>query len=127
MRLRKEKSVAATNGSKRRRNHIYHDRKVFALRMSVELHRRLLAKCDRLQVPANTYITSLIQGALARANASTTTIPTLVRGEQRVNVSIRLSGNLHSALLSYCTQAKLSATSYVCGLIAKDLKHDLKG
>lgn len=122
MRSRKEKAVAAPNGSKRRRNRIYNDRQVFSVRMGIDLNRRLLARCDLMQVPANTYITGLIQKALARPAPSPVVDSRVVRGEPRVNVSIRLSGNLHSDLLSYCAQAKVSATSFVCGLIDKDLK-----
>ncbi|MFN7570472.1 MAG: hypothetical protein ACK5TK_03290 [Betaproteobacteria bacterium] len=122
MKSRKETTVAASNGSTRRRNQIYHGRKVFALRMSLDLNRRLLERCDRLQVPANTYITGLIQNALARAKPVATAGPPLVRGEPRVNVSIRLSGNMHRALLSQSAQSQVSATAFVCGLIAKDLK-----
>lgn len=58
--------TAEGGGSKRLRSHIYGDRRTVSLRMDPDLHQRMMALCDELATPANTYIGGLIEADLKR-------------------------------------------------------------
>ncbi|MES7472752.1 hypothetical protein U6K92_12530 [Cutibacterium acnes] len=53
-------------GSKRIRSHIYGERRTVSLRMEPDLHQRMMALCDELSLPANTYIIGLIEADLKK-------------------------------------------------------------
>lgn len=53
-------------GSKRRRTRNYGDRRTVSLRMDPELHERMMDLCDELKIPANTYISGLIENDLKK-------------------------------------------------------------
>ena len=57
---------ADEQSSRRRRARIYADRRTVSLRLSPELHQRLMELCDDLQTPANSYISALIEGDLKK-------------------------------------------------------------
>lgn len=50
----------------KRRARIYHERRIVSLRLAPELHKRMMALCDDLQTPANTYISALIKDDLKK-------------------------------------------------------------
>lgn len=52
----------------KRRAHIYAERRIVSLRLPPELHKRMMALCDDLQIPANTYISALIENNLKKRN-----------------------------------------------------------
>ena len=60
-----EKS-ADEQGAKRRRTRNYGDRRTVSLRMDPELHERMMDLCDDLKIPANTYISGLIETDLKK-------------------------------------------------------------
>ena len=51
-------------GTKRRRTRNYGDRRTVSLRMDPDLHERMMDLCDDLKIPANTYISGLIESDL---------------------------------------------------------------
>lgn len=53
-------------GSSRIRGKIYSDRVTVSLRLQQDLHARLMACCDELATPANSYIISLIEADLKK-------------------------------------------------------------
>lgn len=60
-----EKS-ADKQGTKRRRTRNYGDRRTVSLRMDPALHERMMDLCDDLKIPANTYISRLIETDLKK-------------------------------------------------------------
>lgn len=52
----------------KRRARIYAERRIVSLRMVPELHKRMIALCDDLQTPANTYLTGLVEADLKKRN-----------------------------------------------------------
>jgi predicted HicB family RNase H-like nuclease len=52
--------------SRRRRVRTYGDRRTLSLRIDPDLHERLIDLCDELRIPANTYISGLIDSDLKR-------------------------------------------------------------
>lgn len=60
-----EKS-ADEQGVKRRRTRNYGDRRTVSLRMDPDLHERMMDLCDDLKIPANTYISGLIENDLKK-------------------------------------------------------------
>lgn len=52
----------------KRRARIYAERRIVSLRLAPELHKRMMALCDDLQTPANTYISALIENDLTKRN-----------------------------------------------------------
>lgn len=117
-------SVAKGGGSSRNRTSIYGDRATLPIRMGVALDVRMMAYCDSVPMPANTYVNGLIVAALARVDPATASLKHAnVRKDGKVFVSIRLDRELHQRLLSYCksTEPRTSANAFVCGLILKDL------
>lgn len=50
----------------KRRARIYAERRIVSLRLATELHKRMMALCEDLQTPANTYVSSLIEGDLKK-------------------------------------------------------------
>ena len=52
----------------KRRARIYAERRIVSLRLAPELHKRMIALCDNLQTPANTYISALIENDLKKRN-----------------------------------------------------------
>ncbi len=59
--------LADEQGPKRRAR-IYAERRIVSLRLAPELHKRMMALCDNLQTPANTYISALIENDLKKRN-----------------------------------------------------------
>ena len=60
-----EKSVDG-QATKRRRTRIYGDRRTISLRMDPDLHERMMHLCDYLKIPANAYISGLIENDLKK-------------------------------------------------------------
>lgn len=58
--------TAEGRGKKRRRTHIYGDRRTVSLRMEPALHERMMELCDELATPANTYLIGLIEADLKK-------------------------------------------------------------
>ncbi len=52
--------------TKRLRTRNYGDRRTVSLRMDPELHERMMDLCDDLKIPANTYISGLIETDLKK-------------------------------------------------------------
>lgn len=52
--------------TKRRRASIYGERRIVSLRMSPELHERMMGLCNELTIPANTYLTGLVEADLKK-------------------------------------------------------------
>ncbi len=50
----------------KRRARIYAERRIVSLRRVSELHKRMIALCDDLQTPANTYLTGLVEADLKK-------------------------------------------------------------
>ena len=116
--------AAKGGGSSRNRTRIYGDRATLPIRMGVDLDVRMMAYCDSVPMPANTYVNGLIVAALARVDPATASVKHAnVRADGKVFVSIRLDKELHQRLISYCKSAvpRTSANAFVCGLILKDL------
>jgi len=107
------------NGTTRLRATIYGERRIIALKMGHDLNTRLMAFCNSIHTPANTYINQLIEASL------TTSAPAPVKrikiGPSPLNVSIRLEPDLHHRLMAYCARSSVSANSFICGLIRQDL------
>lgn len=59
-------NTAEGRGKKRRRTHIYGDRRTVSLRMEPALHERMMELCDELATPANTYLIGLIEADLKK-------------------------------------------------------------
>ncbi len=117
-------AAAKGGGSSRIRKSIYGARATLPIRMGVDLDVRMIAYCDSVPMPANTYVNGLIVAALARVDPSTASLKHASRrAEGKVFVSIRLDRELHQRLLSYCKVAspRTSANAFVCGLVLKDL------
>ena len=53
-------------GRKRLRAQIYGDRRTVSLRIDPLLHQSMMALCDELALPANTYVISLIEADLKK-------------------------------------------------------------
>jgi glutaminase len=109
--------------STRIRTVIYGERKAIALRMGLDLNERMMVYCNSVCTPANTYVTALIDSALAKNDPAASSLKRVgSRGEQRVIVSVRVAPGLRQRLTEYCSAAGISANAFVCGLIKKDLK-----
>lgn len=109
--------------STRIRTVIYGKRKAIALRMGLDLNEKMMAYCNSIRAPANTYVTALIDSALSKKEPAASTLKRVgCRGEQRVSVSVRMEPELRQRLMDYCSAAGVSANAFVCGLIQKDLK-----
>ena len=50
----------------KRRARIFAERRIVSIRLAPELHKRMIALCDDLQTPANTYLTGLIEADLKK-------------------------------------------------------------
>lgn len=93
------------------------------VRMAAELNADLIKHCDAIPAPANTYINGLLESALALRDPSSAILKRQAdRGGEKVIVTIRIEPQLKRRLSAYCTQFRLSANAFVCGLIAKDLR-----
>lgn len=58
--------IPASQVQRRRgRRRIYAQRRVVSLRLSPELHERMMVLCDELEIPFNTYVLDLIKADLA--------------------------------------------------------------
>jgi len=92
--------------------------------MGHELDQRMMAYCDSVRMPANTYVNGLIAAALARVDPATASLKQAnVRADAKVTVSIRLDPELRHRLTAYCKNASpaLSVNAFVCGMVLKDL------
>jgi predicted DNA-binding protein len=115
---------AKGGGSSRHRTSIYGNRLAITLRMGRELDERMMAYCDSVPMPANTYVNGLITAALARADPATASLKQAnVRADAKVTVSIRLDPDLRHRLTAYSksTSPSVSVNSFVCGVVLKDL------
>lgn len=61
-----DESPASQVPGRRGRRKIYAQRRVVSLRLSPELHERMMVLCDELEIPFNTYLIDLIKADLAR-------------------------------------------------------------
>jgi predicted DNA-binding protein len=115
---------AKGGGSSRNRTSIYGTRLAITLRMGRELNQRMMAYCDSVPMPANTYVNGLITAALARVDPATASLKNAnVRSDEKLMVSIRLDPELRQRLTDYRKTATpvMSVNAYVCGLVLKDL------
>jgi hypothetical protein len=51
---------------KRIRRKIYQDRITVSLRMEAALHERMMAHCEKIQMPANRYLNELVEADLKK-------------------------------------------------------------
>lgn len=109
--------------TRQRRSKIHGDRKRVMLRMGEHLNARLMTLCDEIESPANTYITWLLVAALELADPSDAAKVegASVRGEPKVNFTLRLSPGLHDDISAVCSAAGLSLNDYICCVIHRDL------
>lgn len=61
-----DEHVVPRAGGRRGRRKIYPQRRVVSLRLSPDLHERMMVLCDELEIPFNTYVLDLIKADLAR-------------------------------------------------------------
>lgn len=52
--------------SSRRRGPIFKQRRIVSLRLEDDLHQEMMALCDELRTPANTYLTDLVKADLKK-------------------------------------------------------------
>jgi len=86
----------------------------------------MMAFCNGVHIPANTYVNELIEIALAKADPLKDSLKRIKPGPDYINVSIRMEPELHHKLMSFCSTEAISANSFVCGLIQKNLKQKIK-
>jgi hypothetical protein len=58
--------LAEVRPGRRLRSAIYGERITVSLRLKPELHERMMALCNKLETPANTYISALIESDLKK-------------------------------------------------------------
>lgn len=106
-----------------RRTKTFGDRTKVVLRMGAHLAEQLMAHCTASHVPANTYLNSLIETAMARADPNRSRLKAVgTRGEDKVMVTLRMDPDLRERLTDYCADIGVSANNFVCGLVMKDLR-----
>lgn len=110
--------------SRRRRTHIYPERREFALRMSEPLYERLTAACDAAGVSTTSYVSTIIELAAGdrknRDGLNTFEDPVGPSGV-RVHVSIRMVPSAYTAVQAAAKRSGVSMNRFVAWSIARVL------
>lgn len=117
------KAAARKAPARGRRTKTFGERTKVVLRMGADLAEQLTAYCTASHVPANTYLNSLIETAMAKADPNRSRHKAMgARGENKVMVTLRMDPELRGKLTDYCAEIGVSANTFVCGLVLKDLR-----